>query len=558
MNCYLDGGPAASCTSPWTITGLGDGPHSVVLVATDAAGNSGSVTRSWAVDTAAPALSLSGGPTGLVGTDSASIGISADPDATISCRLDGTSSPCTSTGWSASGLADGSHTLVVTATDAAGNATTASRTWTVKTTTPAVSITAAPPSATTSRNATVAWTVNDPGLLGGLLETTTCSLNGGPSTSCSSPWSASGLADGTYTLTVTVVDPLGRSGTASTTWTVDTVAPTITMISSPDGTTTDNALAGARWSVSADTTSVACTLDGAATPCSASRWNPPTPLSNGSHTLVITATDAVGNTSTPTTLSWTVADNTAPSITLISGPPATTNSSSATVAFSVDDDWATLTCSLDGGAAVPCTQPFHATGLADGSHTVVITATDPAGNTGTLTHSWTVVSDTTAPVIGSISGPGSSTSTSATVTWTVDDPTATVACTLNGVSTSCSRTSWSASGLSPQSYDLVITATDPYGNSSNGYFSWTVQSPPSTTISFTATPAAVETSSNPRFKWHKTSGVTYTCSLDGGAYYSCGGDEQVTVAPGNHTFAVLGKLADGTLAESASYSWTQQ
>ena len=51
-----------------------------------------------------------------------------------------------------------------------------------------------------------------------------------------------------------------------------------------------------------------------------------------------------------------------------------------------------FTCSLDGAAAVPCSSPDVLTGLADGTHTISISAEDDVGNTSVTpaTATWTV------------------------------------------------------------------------------------------------------------------------------------------------------------------------
>lgn len=67
--CSLDGGPAADCTSPATYSGLGDGPHSFSVTATDTAGNvAAPVTRSWTVDTTVPPAPSLGTISTLAGT----------------------------------------------------------------------------------------------------------------------------------------------------------------------------------------------------------------------------------------------------------------------------------------------------------------------------------------------------------------------------------------------------------------------------------------------------------------------------------------------------------
>jgi hypothetical protein len=106
--------------------------------ATDQAGNTGSDTHAWTVDTAEPETAIDSSPPDTTSVPDASFAFSADePGSTFECRLDSTDPGA----WQAcaspkaySGLALGSHTFEVRSTDGAGNtdASPASRTWTVE------------------------------------------------------------------------------------------------------------------------------------------------------------------------------------------------------------------------------------------------------------------------------------------------------------------------------------------------------------------------------------------------------------------------------------------
>ncbi|MCA9677603.1 MAG: hypothetical protein KC464_21450 [Myxococcales bacterium] len=54
-----------------------------------------------------------------------------------------------------------------------------------------------------------------------------------------SPHTTAALADGAHTFWVRVVDLAGRRATATRSFTVDTVAPTVTITSGPSGVTGD-------------------------------------------------------------------------------------------------------------------------------------------------------------------------------------------------------------------------------------------------------------------------------------------------------------------------------
>ena len=124
----LDGAAFAACES-----GRSQRPraqvHTIVVQATDAHGNVGSATRTFVVDTRAPAVSI-GQVT--VNGDSATVAFSSDDaSAAIKCKLDGAAfAGCTSPAVFKN-LASGAHTVVVQATDASGNVGSATRTFSV-------------------------------------------------------------------------------------------------------------------------------------------------------------------------------------------------------------------------------------------------------------------------------------------------------------------------------------------------------------------------------------------------------------------------------------------
>jgi hypothetical protein len=96
-------------------------------------------------------------------------------------------------------------------------------------------------------------------------------------------------------------------------------------------------------------------------------------------------------------------DPTAPETTIDSSPPNTSNSASATFTFSTNQPNATFQCTIDGSAFADCTSPQQYTGLADGSHTFQVRATNGAGvsDPSPDSYGWTV--DATAPTISSVS-----------------------------------------------------------------------------------------------------------------------------------------------------------
>jgi len=106
----------------------------------------------------------------------------------------------------------------------------------------------------------------------------------------------------------------------------------------------------------------------------------------GPQTLNITlrVTDDTGKSDTDVT-TVTIVDVTPPETTITSQPPALTNQTSATIAFTGTDqgtpaDQLTFSAEIDGGPRVAVTSPLTLSGLADGVHTVKVFAKDLAGN----------------------------------------------------------------------------------------------------------------------------------------------------------------------------------
>ena len=349
--CRVDAGPWAACASPASFAGLAHGPHTIGVRATDPAGNVGPVaTRVFTVDTVAPQVTITGGPTGTVAVIDATITFTVDdPAATAACRLDGGAwAPCTSPA-TFTGLGNGIRTVEVRATDAVGNVgPVASRTWTILTVEPETIVTSAPPALSNSNAASIAFTSNDAGA------TFACKVDTGAFQPCPSPLVLTGLGEGQHQVQVRA-EALGLQdpSPAVVAWTVDTVAPQLTVSERPSGTTT---VANSRFTFAADdpTASVACQVDGGP-------WEPCTSpflpnLSNGPHTVGIRAQDPAGNLSNTVTTTWTV-DATAPQVQIVSGPAGITTVRDVTFGFTVDDPAAVVECRLDLGPGCRAPRP---------------------------------------------------------------------------------------------------------------------------------------------------------------------------------------------------------
>ena len=129
--CVLDGVGIVDCVSPLSRAGLAPGPHRFDIVATDAAGNSASVSLAWRiVDRTAPAITLDG-PSAETDSPSATLTFSASESAVFTCSLDSTLPETCASPVELTDLALGAHAFEVTATDGSGNASSATHSWRV-------------------------------------------------------------------------------------------------------------------------------------------------------------------------------------------------------------------------------------------------------------------------------------------------------------------------------------------------------------------------------------------------------------------------------------------
>ncbi|QXB00337.1 retention module-containing protein [Aeromonas sp. FDAARGOS 1416] len=224
------------------------------------------------------------------------------------------------------------------------------------------------------------------------------------------------LAEGSYTVTATVTDPAGNTGTATDNGSVDVTAPTIT-VDAPDNTTdttptitgTTNAAPGSIVTlVVTDANGTQQTLTAIVQPGGSYSVDVTTPLAEGSYKVDASVTDPAGNTGTATddgsvdvtapTISVDAPDNTndtTPTITGTTDAPA--GSTVTLVVTDANGNPQTLTATVQpgGGYSVDVTTP-----LAEGSYQVTASVTDPAGNTGTATDNGSMdVTSTAAPTV---------------------------------------------------------------------------------------------------------------------------------------------------------------
>ena len=393
FECDLDSAGFVACTSPQTYTGLADGSHMFRVRAIDDAGNTGpETTFAWTIITVPPpAPTITSSPTDPSNSTSASLGFTGGSGISFLCRLDGgVFTPCTSPkGYS--GLAEGSHTFQVKARDAAGNESApASFTWLIDTTPPAPPVIgSAPPNP--SNDSAPSF-----GFSGEAGATFQCELDTGGFSSCTSPHGYSGVADGSHIFRVRAVDGAGNTGAATTnTWIVDTASPPVPSISSGPADPTNATSAAFAFSDTEAGVSLFCQLDaGPFTGCTSPKSY--TGLADGNHTFRVKARDAAANESAATTYTWRI-DTAAPTTTIDSSPPNPSNNTGPAFSFSANEA-STFQCKLDARRFRRVHEPQGLSGLANGSHTFQVKATDQAQNTGpAASYTWSI--DATPPAI---------------------------------------------------------------------------------------------------------------------------------------------------------------
>lgn len=558
-----DGGVAigtavVASNGTWTFTpsvDLSESTHQITVQATDAAGNIGpaSPVFTLTVDLTPPTT-----PTAIVLTDDTGVirgtitaGTPTDasqpilagtgePGGTITIYDNGVAVGTTTVlpngTWSVTPdgpLPDGTHSITVVETDAAGNQSTASEPiiFTVDTTPPlapgdlvvsndggTITGTAEPGSTVTIREGDAilgtpvadsegnfSLTLTPPKLNGEILtaDATDVAGNTGPATSAAAP----DITPPQTPVIVSVIDdvqatvgPVGQNGLTNDR------APTLNGTGEPGSTIT---------------ISNGSDVIGTVEVPSSGLWSftPPSPLVDGTYVLTATATDAAGNPSGQSN-AWTIiVDGTAPAAPVITqvidDVPGrtgsldineTTNDSTPTLSGTAAAN-ATVTIRVDGvdigttvadGLGAWIFTPV--TPIAEGPHTLTAVATDAAGNTSDVSNSWGITIDSVAPVapvitqvvddvperLGALNSGDSTNDTTPTLSGTAE-PGSTVIIRQDGVDLTTividSSGTWTYTPTTPLvngTYTFTAVTTDGAGNTSqpSGGFTLTIDNTP--------------------------------------------------------------------------------
>ena len=258
-------------------------------------------------------------------------------------------------------------------------------------------------------------------------------------------------------------------------------------------------------------------------------------------------------------------DTTPPETTITGGPDEVTTATSATFTFTSNEAGSTFECRLDAAAFAACTSPRTLTGLAAGSHTFEVRATDSANNTdpSPASLSWVInQTDTTPPETTITGGPDEVTNaTSATFTFTSNEAGSTFQCRLDAAAFAACTSPRTLTGLAAGSHSFEVRAIDSANNTdpSPASLSWVIdQTAPDTVV--TSGPPSPTNSTNATFTFTSTEAAsTFQCRLDAAAVFTpCSTPMSYSsLASGSHTFRVRAIDAAGNVDGSpAVYTWS--
>jgi len=424
---------------------------------------------------------------------------------------------------------------------------TAEKTWFL----PETTITDGPSGPTNDTTPTFEFTSDQPDA------TFECRVDGGAWVACDSPYTTGELSSAPHTFEVRASDAFNTDPTpAIRSFVVDATPPETTITDGPTGPTTDTT--PTFTFISSEPGTFECSVDGGEfEPCT-SPFTTAT-LTNASHTFEVRAIDLAGNPdASPASRSFTV-DTTPPQTTITDGPTSTTVDATPNFEFSSSEP-GTFECRVDGGEFSPCTSPYTATTLSDGTHSFEVRAIDAAGTTDPSPAIRSFIVDATAPQTTITDGPtGTTADTTPQFVFSSNEPGAAFECRVNGGTFVACGSPFTTAPLADGSYTFEVRAIDAAGNvdGSPASRSFVVDAAGPTT-SITSGPTGSISGATATFAFSSEPGSTFECRVDGGSFAPC--TSPFTTGPlteGAHTFEVRATDALGNVGPIASRSFTR-
>jgi hypothetical protein len=435
-------------------------------------------------------------------------------------------------GCSDTGVSAGSHSYQVTAVWRSWTSTGAGSAVLVLN---APSLTAKP--ASLSANATPTFSFAEGDATG-----FACSLDGGSFGSCPSPFTAPALTDGPHSFAVHGTNGTSVSQNSTYTWTINTVAPTIT--ASPS-----NPSANGSPSFSftdASYSSFKCRLDAAASFTACASPVLLGALADGSHTFRVEAIDGDGAATTFASSTWTI-DSSAP--TIVTKPQSPSANSSPAFAFT-EPGFGSFVCQLDASGSYTAAQ-CSPSALSNASHILDVKGAALDGSLTTkASYAWTV--DATAPTLAATpSNPSANAAPSLSFTQTSYSS---FKCNLDGSGFSACSSPDPTGALSDGSHTFKVEATDSDGASTQiASYTWTVNT---AAPSFTTRPSNPSAAPAPAFAFSDTGYSTFVCQIGGTGSFTAANCTPSSLSNAPHTLAVKAQATDGSLTAAGIYTWT--
>lgn len=439
---------------------LQEGFNIITVIATDAAGNSITVTRTVRLETTSPTLTVTSPQDSLL-TNQSTITLNGTvTDSTqVTLRVNGSIVPVTNGTFTTSlTLAEGQNVITVTATNAAGNTITVSRHFTLYTIAPSLTITSIQDSLITNKSQIqISGTVSDSFAV-------TIQINGSSVPMSNGSFSTTySLVEGMNTMTIVVTDKAGNSTTVVRTVRKYSVPPTIAVSYPSNGFITNQASVTISGSVQ-DSTSATLSVNGSpVTVGGDGLFSQQVSLVEGTNVCSISAVDAAGNTSARQIT--IIKDTTPPFVSLISpADSVVTNNPTISVSGTINDS-TTVTIKVNGDSAAVINSNFQASVTAhEGLNVITIVATDAAGNSTTVVRR--VILDTISPTL-TITYPSDSLTTNQAqvqISGTVADSTK-LTLRINGSAVPIVNGAFNTSLTLTEGMNVIaITATDAAGN----------------------------------------------------------------------------------------------
>ncbi|HET8639075.1 MAG TPA: S8 family serine peptidase [Solirubrobacterales bacterium] len=225
LECFVDSQLVADpCSSPYTTSVLADGPHMFKAEASDGE----SASFSFTVDTTPPVITITKRPPTPTSDSTPSFSFATDEPANpFTCAVDGGSAQSCASSLTLDALEDGSHSLLITATDQVGNSSQKVVPFEIDTKAPSPAITESPPALSNDPRPSFAFSAGEPVAY-------VCSIDGEVPEPCASPFEVSyRLADGSHSFEVVATDLAGNSGRATATFAIDATPPQTFISSHP-------------------------------------------------------------------------------------------------------------------------------------------------------------------------------------------------------------------------------------------------------------------------------------------------------------------------------------